>query len=57
MNVLATKNKKVVMLQQLNNAYRLDQAITKTQKNVLEAFRLNEADIHHQIPVKSVKFL
>lgn len=38
------------MFQQLNSVYRLDHAITKSQKNVLEAFRLNEADIHYQAP-------
>ena len=39
---------KIVMIRQLDGVYRLDHAVTKTQKTMLDAFGLSEANICHQ---------
>ena len=39
---------KIVMIRQLDGMYRLDHAVTRTQKTILDAFGLSEANIRHQ---------
>ena len=39
---------KIVMIRRLDGIYRLDHAVTATQKTILDAFGLDEADIRYQ---------
>ena len=39
---------KIVMIRQLDGAYRLDHAVTATQKIILDAFGLNEGNVRYQ---------
>ena len=39
---------KIVMIRQLDGVYRLDHAVTATQKTILEAFGLNEGNVRYQ---------
>ena len=39
---------KIVLLRQLDGVYRLDHAVTKNQKMILDAFGLNEANVKYQ---------
>lgn len=39
---------KIVMIRQLDGVYRLDHAVTATQKTILDAFGLNESNVRHQ---------
>ena len=39
---------KIVMIRQLDGVYRLDHAVTATQKNILDAFGLNEGNVRYQ---------
>ncbi len=39
---------KIVMIRQLDGVYRLDHAVTATQKTILDAFGLNEGDVKYQ---------
>ena len=39
---------KIVMIRQLDGVYRLDHAVTRIQKTILDAFGLSEANIRHQ---------
>lgn len=39
---------KIVMIRHLDGIYRLDHAITKTQKTILNSFRLTEANVRYQ---------
>lgn len=41
-------NKKIVMIRQLDGIYRLDHAVTATQKTILDAFGLNEGNVRYQ---------
>ena len=36
------------MIRHLDGIYRLDHAITKTQKTILDSFRLTEANVRYQ---------
>ena len=38
---------KIVMIHQLNGVYRLDHAVTATQKTILDAFGLNEGNVRY----------
>lgn len=40
--------KKIVMIRQLDGVYRLDHAVTATQKIILDAFGLNEGNVRYQ---------
>ena len=39
---------KIVMIRQLDGVYRLDHAVTATQKTILDAFGLNEGNVRYQ---------
>ena len=39
---------KIVMIRHLDGIYRLDHAITKTQKTILDFFGLTEANVRYQ---------
>ena len=39
---------KIVMIRQLDGVYRLDHAVTATQKIILDAFGLNEGNVRYQ---------
>lgn len=39
---------KIEMVRQLDGRYRLDHAVTKTQKTILKAFDLNEQNIKYR---------
>lgn len=39
---------KIVMIRQLDGVYRLDHAVTATQKTILDAFGLDEGNVRHQ---------
>jgi hypothetical protein len=39
---------KIEMIRQLDQVYRLDHAVTSTQKKILNAFDMNENDIKHK---------
>ena len=39
---------KIVMIRHLDGIYRLDHAITKTQKTILNSFGLTEANVRYQ---------
>ena len=39
---------KIVMIRQLDGNYRLDHAVTKTQKTILSAFGLDAGNVHSQ---------
>lgn len=39
---------KIVMIRQLDSVYRLDHAVTATQKIILDAFGLNEGNVRYQ---------
>ena len=39
---------KIVMIRELDGVYRLDHAVTATQKTILEAFGLNEGNVRYQ---------
>lgn len=39
---------KIVMIRQLDGIYRLDHAVTATQKTILDAFGLNEGNVRYQ---------
>ena len=39
---------KIVMIRQLDGVYRLDHAVTVTQKIILDAFGLNEGNVRYQ---------
>ena len=39
---------KIVMIRHLDGIYRLDHAITKTQKTILDSFVLTEANVRYQ---------
>ena len=39
---------KIVMIRQLDGVYRLDHAVTATQKTILNAFGLNEGNVRYQ---------
>lgn len=36
------------MIRQLDGVYRLDHAVTATQKTILDAFGLNEGNVRYQ---------
>lgn len=38
---------KIVMIRQLDGVYRLEHAVTATQKTILDAFGLNEGNVRH----------
>lgn len=38
---------KIVMIRHLDGVYRLDHAVTKTQKIILDSFELKEANVHY----------
>ena len=42
------KLEKIVMIRQLDGVYRLDHAVTATQKIILDAFGLNEGNVRYQ---------
>ena len=39
---------KIVMIRQLDGVYRLDHAVTATQKIILDTFGLNEGNVRYQ---------
>ena len=39
---------KIVMIRQLDGVYRLDHAVTATQKTIQDAFCLNEGNVRYQ---------
>ena len=39
---------KIVMIRQLDGVYRLDHAVTKTQKTILSAFHMDEGNVRYQ---------
>lgn len=39
---------KIVMIRQLDGVYRLDHAVTASQKTILDAFGLNEGNVRYQ---------
>ena len=39
---------KIVMIRHLDGFYRLDHAVTATQKTILDAFGLNEGNVRNQ---------
>ena len=39
---------KIVMIRHLDGVYRLDHAVTATQKTILDAFGLNEGNVRYQ---------
>ena len=39
---------KIVMIRQLDGVYRLDHAVTATQKTILDAFGLDEANVRYR---------
>ena len=39
---------KIVMIRQLDGVYRLDHAVTATQKTILDAIGLNEGNVRYQ---------
>ena len=40
---------KIEMVRQLDNIYRLDHALTATQKTILRAFNMDAAYVKHQV--------
>lgn len=42
------KLEKIVMIRQLDAVYRLDHAVSATQKTILDAFRLDEGNVRYQ---------